>query len=312
MTDRRSASEPRQGDSLRGRAVGRESPRTTAKVRTRSIHRSSLAAVALLLSLSYPRALEAQRGPNQVFHSTQSANLPTAETIAGGLWMFEISHRFLPSFSEGADALWGLDGPVYNRLGLAYAPTDRLIVGLLRSNLDDNLELNLKGKLFEGRSGSVAFKAALMAGAAVNFGADTLTTATVRIDNNEAQYYAQAMLNASFGDRLALGVVPTGFYNLRIEDVDPESTFVVGLHGQYYTSGALSFLAEWIMSVESVRYPHDGASFGMEIETRGHFFKILATNQVRMNPTQFLVGTPYRYGGDDWRLGFNITRLLSF
>jgi len=281
-------------------------------MRSHVLCRKALAAGWFALAVFVPGTLEAQRGPNQVFHSTQSANLPTAETIPGGLWMFEISHRFLPPFSDGADALWGLDGPVYNRLGLTYAPADRLMIGLLRSNLDDNLELNVKAKVFEDRAGGVAFKAALMAGAAVNFGADTITTSTVRIENNEAQYYAQAMINASFGDRLALGVVPTGFYNLRIEDLDPRSTFVVGLHGQYYTAGAFSFLAEWILSVESVKYPHDGASFGIEIETRGHFFKILATNQVRMNPTQFLVGTPFRYGGDDWRLGFNITRLLSF
>lgn len=66
------------------------------------------------------------------------------------------------------------------------------------------------------------------------------------------------------------------------------------------------------MSVESVAYPYDGVSFGVGIDTRGHAFKILVTNQVRMNPTQYLVGTPFEYGTDDWRLGFNVTRLLSF
>jgi hypothetical protein len=74
----------------------------------------------------------------------------------------------------------------------------------------------------------------------------------------------------------------------------------------------MSLLTEWNLSVESVDYPHDAVSFGLEIETRGHFFKLLATNQVRMNPTQFLVGTPFGYGGDDWRFGFNVTRLLTF
>jgi hypothetical protein len=102
------------------------------------------------------------------------------------------------------------------------------------------------------------------------------------------------------------------FRNPRIEDVDPVNTFALGLHGQYYATRSISLLAEWIMSVESVNYPHDGVSFGFEIETRGHFFKLLLTNQVRMNPTQFLVGTPFEYGRDDWRLGFNVTRLLSF
>jgi len=268
--------------------------------------------VALGMTAWCSPAVVAQRGPNQVFHSTQSANLPTAETMNAGLWMFEISHRFLPAISSGREALWGFDGPVNNRLGLSYAPTGRLVVGLVRSNLDDNLELNLKAKLLQGQMGTVTYKLGVMAGGAINFGAPPESTATVLVEDNESQFYGQAMLNAAFGDRFALGMVPTGFYNLRIRDIDPQSTFALGVHGQYYTGGAFSFLAEWIMTVESVDYPYDGVSFGTEIETRGHFFKILVTNQVRMNPTQFLVGTPYEYGSDDWHLGFNITRMLSF
>ncbi len=244
----------------------------------------------------------------EVFHSTQAANLPTAQTIRGGLWMFEISHRFLPPISDGSDALWGLDGPVNNRLGLAYAPTNRTMIGLLRSNFDDNLEINAKGRFLEGRVGNVRYQVGAMGGIAFNFGA----LETGGVEANESQYYGQLMFNAALGDRLAVGVVPTGFWNPRIEDVDPENTFTLGLHGQYYATPGVSFLLEWIMSVESVNYPYDGVSAGVELETRGHFFKILVTNQVRMNPTQFLVGTPFDYGGDSLRLGFNITRVLSF
>lgn len=254
-----------------------------------------------------PGAASAQ-GALDVFHSTQSANLPTATTIPRGAWMFEISHRFLPAISEGGDAFWGLDGPVYNRLGLAYAPTGRLMLGILRSNFDDNLELNAKAWLLEGRPGAISYKVGAMAGFAVNFG----VSAFGGVEDNEAQYYAQAIVDLGLGERFALGVVPTAFRNPRIEDLDPVSTFTLGLHGQYYATRSLSLLAEWILSVESVNYPHDGVSYGMEIETLGHFFKLLVTNQVRMNPTQFLVGTPFGYSGDDWRLGFNITRVLDF
>lgn len=263
---------------------------------------------ALLLALPVPVNVSGQGRPVEVFRSTQAANLPTAETIRGGVWMFEISHRFLPAISDGSEALWGFDGPVYNRLGLAYAATNRLMLGLLRSNFDDNLEVNAKAMLLSRETGSLAFKAGLMAGVAWNFGA----VAGGGVEDDEVQYYAQAMLNASYGDRFALGVVPTGFRNPRITDTEPVNTFVLGLHGQYYTSSSLSLLAEWIMSVESVAYPYDGVSFGVAIDTRGHAFKILVTNQVRMNPTQYLVGTPFEYGTDDWRFGFNITRLLSF
>lgn len=264
-------------------------------------------AFLIVSSLATPVAVAAQ-GAIDVFHSTQSANLPTATTIPKGWGLFEISHRFLPSFSQGASALWGLDGPVYNRLGLAYAPTERLMVGLQRSNFNDNLEFNAKAWLAEGRSGEIRYKVAAMGGYAINFGA----TPIGGVKDNEAQYYGQAIVDASISDRFAVGVVPTVFRNPRIEDVDPATTFVLGLHGQYRATRSLSLIAEWIASVESVAYPHDGVSFGLEIETLGHFFKLLATNQVRMNPTQYLVGTPFGYGKNDWHFGFNITRALRF
>lgn len=244
----------------------------------------------------------------EVFHSTQSANLPTAKTIRGGLWMFEISHRFLPAIKEGAEALWGFDGPVNNRLGLAFAPSDQVMIGLLRSNFDDNLEINAKGRFLEGGVGNVQYQLAAMAGVAFNFGA----IEGAGIESNESQSYGQLIFNAAIGDRFAVGVVPTAFRNPRLEDVEPVSTFALGLYGQYYATRSTSFLLEWVMSVESVSYPYDAVSFGVEFETRGHAFKLLVTNQVRMNPTQFLVGTPFDYGGDAWRVGFNITRILSF
>ena len=270
-----------------------------------------IAVTTLFLLLVGTDPTAAQRGPNQTFHSTQSANLPTAETVNGGLWMFEISHRFEPPISSGASSLWGFDGPVFNRLGLTFAPSDRVMLGVLRTNLLDNLELNGKVKLWEQAGDGVRYKAAVMAGAAANFGASEVDTPTARVENDEAQFYAQLILNARFGDRLAVGVVPTVLRNPVIEDLTKPNALALGLHAQVYTDGPLSFLVEWIASEASAAYPTDAVTFGVEAETRGHFFKILVTNQVRMNPTHFLAGTFYGRGSDDWRFGFNITRLLA-
>jgi hypothetical protein len=264
----------------------------------------SLLACSIAIATA-PSVVSAQA--EEVFRSTQTANLPTATTIRGGLWMFEISHRFLPPIADGVEAFWGLDGPVNNRLGLAYAPTEGVMIGVLRSNFDGNVEFNLKGRLLSGVVGEWSYQLGAMGGVGFNFNA--LETADIK--NNESQLYGQAMVNVRWRD-LAIGVVPTGFRNPRIEDAEPVNTFAVGLQGQYYATRSLSLLAEWIMSVESVNYPYDGVSAGIDISTRGHSFKIVLTNQVRMNPTQFLVGTPFDYGADQLRIGFNITRVLSF
>ena len=76
--------------------------------------------------------------------------------------------------------------------------------------------------------------------------------------------------------------------------------------------GRGALLAEWLMSPERTDLEHDAATFGLEATTRGHVFKLLVTNQARLNPTQALAGSPVEFAPDEWRAGFNITRLLPF
>ncbi len=242
------------------------------------------------------------------FPSTQSANLPTTTTLNGGNLLFEISHRFQPRVSDGSSELWGLDGPVYNRFGLAYAATSKTLIGVQRSNLDDNLELYLKARVTEGEAGDgVRYAIGAMVGGAWNMDVVEIDGA----EDNEFQFYAQAMLEVSEGN-LSAGVVPTWIRNPRLRDVEAGSSRALGLHGQWFVGAAASLIGEWIFSDESVDAPHDSGTFGIEFKTRGHAFKIVVTNQVRMQPTQYLVGADRPFEMDELSLGFNITRILPF
>jgi uncharacterized beta barrel domain-containing protein DUF5777 len=246
--------------------------------------------------------------PVVVFHSTQSANLPTAETLAKGELLFEISHRFSPAISEGADALWGLDGPAVNRFGIAYAVSDRAMVGVLRSSLTDNLDLQLKLRLTEGGGESTAYMVGVVGGVAIN----PEPIGVSAFDEESLQYYAQAILNVAPTRQLALGLVP-GY----VRNVDPgggeiEGAFSVGVNGQLYLSPQVSLFGEWNFSEDNgIDLSHDAGSLGIEFETGGHFFKLLISNSVRMNPAQFMGGTPFSFDPDEWRLGFNITRIIT-
>ena len=286
-----------------------------------------LALAVPVVCLSAPGATSAQ----DVFASTQSATLPTAAPSSAGDFQFEISHRF-GHLSDGAGDLWGLDGFVLNRLGLAYSPHDQLTVGVLRSNSQDNLEFNARftGLALDAGTGPLEFAA--QAGVAWNLQVEagddhgghqhaTLDdgnngiggTADGTAEDNEMQAYAQLIANTMLGDRVALGVVPTLLWNPRIQDHDAATTVSVGVNGQLYLDQRWSLVGEWIFSQAREDQEYDSGSFGVEIRTRGHFFKLLVTNQHQMNSTQTLAGAAEDFmDPDSWRLGFNIQRRLRF
>lgn len=248
--------------------------------------------------------------PITVFHSPQAPDLPTAATIGRRQWQFEISHRFEPPFSAGAGALWGLDGPIYNRLGISYGVTQGTMVHVVRSNLQDNVELGGKVRFLEGGRGSIPFQVALAGGYAWN-------TAVRASDgpgfvNNESQAYVQLVMNALVGGHLAVGVVPSLLHNPRIADTTTSNELTLGVNGAWFLTRYLSLIGQWNGSPARQDLEHDAAAFGLQIETGGHFFKLLATNSTRPNPTQFLGGTPYRFDPRALRFAFNVTRLLAF
>ncbi len=231
--------------------------------------------------------------------------------------MFEISHRFDLPVSDGAEGLWGLDGGVRNRISLSYSISDQLALGLVRSNFQDNVELNAKFVPISGGPAGMPLRVGAMAGVAWN----TQLSIVEGNEDNEMQAYGQLIVNALIGNRVALGVVPSYLYNRRVRDFDENNALALGLNGQLSLSPAMAFIAEWIFveegldiitSTATAALNHDVGSFGLEFTTRGHVFKLVLTNQVRMNQTQVLAGAPYAFEADEWRPGFNITRVLPF
>ena len=218
--------------------------------------------------------------------------------------LFEISHRFEPAISEAEDALFGLDGPVWLRLGLGYAITDRALFTVTRSNLQDNYDLNLKLRLVE-IEGTLPLMVGIAGGLAYN--ADLAEDV-----DRSTQFYGQAILNTMVAERFGIGVVPWVLRDPDLEVAEAETAVGVGLYGQLYLNDQVSVLAEWNATEGYSDFTHDAGTLALELETGGHFFKLMVTNSVRPNPSQFLAGADVAFEPGEWRLGFNITRLLVF
>lgn len=244
--------------------------------------------------------------PVELFHSTFAINLPTAETIGSRELEIEISHRFIPTIKSGSKDFWGLDGPVINRLALAYGITNSTQISLGRSNFNDSYELSVKQKIFENDNEILPFVITAQAGSAWN--SDHLVIESS--DSKAFQFFAQAILNTMYDKKLALGIVPSYLYNSHPECKETQYSFTIGTYLQYYISDVFSILWEYNPTVTGWRDYHNPMGFGLEIETGGHFFKIFLTNSTDLNQTQFLSGADKSFDNGDLRLGFMITRLL--
>lgn len=254
----------------------------------------------------WQRRADPVQPPLSLFHSTQSLNLPTAETMQKGEFQFEISHRFLGPVSDGPQAFWGFDGRVNIRLGLGYAFTDRLVATVARSNQDDNIDFQLKYRALEIRNDVLPLMVGVLGGGAWN----TEVANRGSFDRRSFQAYGQLIVNTVINDRVGLGVVTSYLHNAIIQDDDLEQTISVGLYSHYYASEVLALLVEWNISDSIATFSHDAFSLGIHLETGGHFFKIMLSNSTSLNPSQFLLGTGNAITADEMRLGFNVTRLL--
>lgn len=239
-----------------------------------------------------------------LFHSPYVAILPTAETLQKGDWEFEVSHRFSPPITEGPDAFWGMDGPATIRLALGYAVSNKFMVHIGRTNVMDNLEVQLKYKTWE-RKGDT-FPLLLSLRGAIAYNAEIFDP--VESDGRKFQYYGQAILNTMIQKKLGIGIVPTYLYNAHIYCFEPQYSFTLGSYVQYYVSSHLNFLAEWNPTISGWRQDYNSLTLGLELETGGHFFKIFLANNDKVNTTQYIAGANKDFMDGDFRIGFMITR----
>lgn len=243
-----------------------------------------------------------------LFHSTQAINLPTNTSLKQNEFEFEISHRFLPLIKDGSKSLFGFDGPANIRFGLAYAFNDNGSITIGRTNKDDNYDLSIKYKLFSIASDFLPSNFGIRAGAAWN----TDVPARESGDRDNFQFFGHLIYNTLIEKRLGIGIVPSILINSNILYEEADYSFTFGSYLQYYLSDMFSFMIEWNPTITGWRDRNNPLSLGLEIETGGHFFKIVVSNSTRLNSSQFLAGTETSINDGNLHIGFNITRLLIF
>jgi len=257
------------------------------------------------------QAASARKGAARkpAFWGTRIINLPTAETIDKRGVLFRVSHRFFPPLSIGEDGAYGLDGPAFVLLSLGYAITDRFMITVGRTNLNQEWEAYADYRLFElSESSAVPLSGTLHVGASL-----------VGVDKPEGEVWASrfrfsALFSLSWKvtDRLSLLAVPGFASNTNFMEPDSEGTFSLGLGGRVLVFDDLSIIGEWVPVLAGYKIFGNGWGLGLEKKIGGHVFQVFVNNYFGLTAAQFLPGGDLgqfqtRFF-DRMRFGFNIFR----
>lgn len=267
------------------------------------------------LSQKWERNKELTQPPLELFHSNYAVNLPSAEMLKSGDFFYSIAHRFRTPISSGANNLWGLDGSAVMRMNVGYAPSDDLFLNIGRTNQEGQFDFETKYKALEVREEDFGLPLLLSF-----LGGVTYNSKAARMENGSEvesgrlfQFYGMAILNTKIGESIGLGIAPSFLYNAHIQCPEVENSITLGTYATYYFNENWAIVAEANPTISGWRQYYDSYAVALELNTGGHFFKLLLSNNTAMNTSQVLGGAQSSFltgNNSNLHLGFQITRVL--
>jgi hypothetical protein len=253
------------------------------------------------------------------FKTTRVITSRSIETPGKGEMQFLVAHRF-GRVNGGWREFFGLD-QANIRLDFEYGVTDWLSVGWGRSNVFKQWDGFARAKFLRQSTGlkKMPITAEFLASVAMNSGNWTNTNRENYI-SSRASYVFQLMVARKFSRKLSLQVMGTMVHkNLVTSNQDKNDQFMVGSGGRFLLTGSFGLTAEYhylipnrIVSAIDAPMTNHSFSLGFDLETGGHVFQIMATNNLGMTEHQYFTSaTTGKWTKGDIHIGFNINRVFT-
>lgn len=246
------------------------------------------------------------------FKSTRIINGHSIENVAAGVLDFRILHRFGP-VNGGAYELFGLD-QANMRMSFDYGLTDRLQIGIGRSNIGKAFDGLVKYKLLRQSTGAVEMPVSVswVSGVLLN----SLRWSDPNRENlfsSRFSYYHQVLVARKFNDKLSLQLSPTLLHrNLVATPAVPNDVFALGAGGRVKLNNRVAATFDYFFVLPGQLPNHNNSlSIGFDIETGGHVFQLHFTNSRGLNEGQFITGANGQWGNGDVHFGFNLSRAFT-
>jgi hypothetical protein len=250
------------------------------------------------------------------FKASRIINGHSVEQVKQNNLDFRIHHRF-GTVNSGAQNFWGLDqANMY--LSLEYGITDWMMLGVGRTNYQKSFNVFSKFKLLRQSSGVKNMPVTLSFYTSADM--FTLTKQNVNqnfTNNSRLSYVNQFLIARKFSQSFSLQLMPTYIHqNLVVETTDKNDIFGIGIGSRLKLSKRTSFNVEYYYAnrstIAEVNNKFNSLSIGFDLETGGHVFQLMLTNNATMIERSFIGGQSGLWNKGDLMLGFNVSRVFSF
>ena len=284
-----------------------------------------------LLAIASEGAAVPKEKVSATFKTTRLINAQTIETVHKRTLDFRVGHRFgnFGGASGGGyeSNLFGLYTIADVRIAFEYGISDRLTIGISNNKRNRNAEGLIKFRLLEQRKDNkVPIAITLFANAAMSTKKDDGTFSEINVDGTKTKkplrrlsYVSQVIIARKFGSAFSCELLPTYVHRNYVPDADDENGFFslgfgarvkitksFALVGDYFYN--FSQYREDARNADGKRIFYQPLGLGVEVETGGHVFSVMATNAAGIIENESLPTTTDTWTKGGFKISFNISR----
>ncbi len=246
------------------------------------------------------------------FKGTHIINAQSVETPGQGTLAFLIQHRF-GTLNSGAYNFFGLDQAVL-RLSFEYGLTNRLAVGIGRSNIEKTFDGFVKYKALQQTTGArpMPVSVTLFASAAITtLKFNSVAGVADRSTASRVDYAYQVLLARKFSPGLSVQLMPTLIHRNYVALTGQQNdVYALGAGLRQKLSKRIALTADYFYVLPG--YVADtyrnALGVGVDIETGGHVFQLHFTNSKGMTEKFFVPQTDGNFFNGDIYFGFTVAR----
>ena len=224
-----------------------------------------------------------------------------------GTLQFDIQHRF-GLISSGNNDLGGLWGPSNIRLGVGYAFSDNISIGIGTTKDYRLQDLNIKVALLrQTRSGKVPFSLTFFGNTAV----DTRESSYFNKSSDRFSYFSQLLIMRRFSRAISFQVAPSFAHMNIVYPLVSNNVFAIAVGGKANISDKTAIIVDYNQPFGDFS-DNPGLALGIEMSTGSHAFQVYVGNYNRILPQANYFLNENKLSSQQFLIGFNINRLWNF